>query len=185
MLIAAVHPVRVSYVYRLATLSIFQFFYWTISPVMSDCLLQISHGFYYVRVVCPWFIAPYLLQSLQFVIATFSVYHLSNYFPTFICRVTRFFKKSLSESRLTQRYAPDTVDIYRYMPFALPDTVTDTINLFAVFLSLDFTCLGKNNLTSDIVYMLPFYALIQWRFNLCTAHHAVMCSKLLFVVRHG
>lgn len=47
---------------------------------MSDCLLQISHGFYYVRVVCPWFIAPYLLQSLQFVIDTFSVYQLSNYF---------------------------------------------------------------------------------------------------------
>lgn len=51
MLIAAVYPVRVSYVYRFVTLSIFQFFYWTISPVMSDCLLQISHGFYYVRVV--------------------------------------------------------------------------------------------------------------------------------------
>lgn len=59
------------------------------------------------------------------------------------------------------------------MPFALPDTVTDTINLFAVLLSPDFTCRGKNNLTSDIVYMLPFYALRQWRFNLFTAHHAV------------
>lgn len=80
MLIAATHPLRVSYIYRFATLSIFQFFYWTISSVMSDCLLQISHGFYYVRVVCPWFITPYLLQSLQFVIATFSVHHLSNYF---------------------------------------------------------------------------------------------------------
>ena len=51
MLEAAVHPVRVSYVYRFVTLSIFQFFYWTISPVMSDCLLQILHRFYYVRVV--------------------------------------------------------------------------------------------------------------------------------------
>lgn len=80
MLIAAVYPVRVSYAYRFVTLSIFQFFYWTISPVMSDYLLQISYGFYYVRVVCPWFIAPYLLQSLQFVIVTFSVYQLSNYF---------------------------------------------------------------------------------------------------------
>ena len=40
---------------------------------------------------------------------------------------------------MTQRYTPDTVDIYRYMPFALPDTVTDTINLFAVLLSLGFT----------------------------------------------
>ena len=83
------------------------------------------------------------------------------------------FQKSLSKIWLTQRYAPDTVDIYRYMPFALPDTVTDTINLFTVLLSPVFTCLGKNNLTSDIVYMLPFYALIQWRFNLYTAHHAV------------
>lgn len=80
MLIAAVYPVRASYVYRFATLSIFQFFYWTISPIMSDCLLHISYGFYYVRVVCPWFIAPHLLQSLQFVIVAFSVYHLSNYF---------------------------------------------------------------------------------------------------------
>lgn len=80
MLIAAVYPVRVSYAYRFVTLSIFQFFYWTISPVMSDYLLQISYGFYYVRVVCPWFIVPYLLQSLQFVIVTFSVYQLSNYF---------------------------------------------------------------------------------------------------------
>lgn len=80
MLIAAVYPVRVSYAYRFVTLSIFQFFYWTISPVMSDYLLQISYGFYYVRVVCPWFITPFLLQSLQFVIVTFSVYQLSNYF---------------------------------------------------------------------------------------------------------
>ena len=80
MLIAAVYPVRVSYAYRFVTLSIFQFFYWTISPVMSYYLLQISYGFYYVRVVCPWFITPFLLQSLQFVIVTFSVYQLSNYF---------------------------------------------------------------------------------------------------------
>lgn len=95
------------------------------------------------------------------------------------------FQKSLSEIWLTQWYAPDTVDIYRYMPFALPDTVTDTINLFAVLLSPDFTCRGKNNLTSDIVYMLPFYALRQWRFNLFTAHHAVCAVRLRFSNRHG
>ena len=86
---------------------------------------------------------------------------------------------------MTQRYAPDTVDIYRYMPFALPDTVTDTINLFAVLLSPDFTCRGKNNLTSDFIYMLPFYTLIQWRFNLFTAHHAVCAVRLRFSNRHG
>lgn len=142
MLMTAIHPVRVSYVYRFATLSIFQFFYWTISPVMSDCLLQISYGFYYVRAVYPWFIAPYLLQSLQFVIATFSVYHLSDYF-SFLLSVSSVWSKSLSEIRLTQRYTPDTVSIYRYMPFALPDTVTDTINLFVVLLSLYFYLSGK------------------------------------------
>jgi hypothetical protein len=77
------------------------------------------------------------------------------------------------------------VVIYRYMPFALPDTVTDTIKLFVVLLSLKFTYPGKNNLTSDIVYMLPFYALIQWRFNLFTAHHAVCAVRLRFSNRHG
>jgi len=131
--LAAVHPVRVSYVYRFVTLSIFQFFYWTISPVMSDCLLQISHGFYYVRVVYPWFITPYLLQSLQFVIATFSVYHLSNYFSTFICRVTRFFKKSLSEIRLTQRYAPDTVRLAFVAPVIYVAFVTSAIAYHFVY----------------------------------------------------
>lgn len=81
----------------LSHLVFFQFFYWTISPVMSDCLLQISHGFYYVRVVPMVYYAILVTQSLQFVIVTFSVYHPSNYFSTFICRVTRSFKKSLSE----------------------------------------------------------------------------------------
>ena len=59
------------------------------------------------------------------------------------------------------------------------------ITLFIVLPSQFFTCLSLHNLASDIVYMLPFYALIQWRFNLCTAHHAVCAVRLRFSNRHG
>ena len=136
---------------------------------------------------CPWFITPYLLQSLQFVIVTFSVYQISNYFS-----ISYAVPHDFSKSHCQRSDWLNGIHLIRWGLLSLRLLSTSRllqvrllITLFIVLPSQFFTCLSLHNLASDIVYMLPFYALIQWRFNLCTAHHAVCAVRLRFSNRHG
>lgn len=89
----------------------------------------------------------------------------------------------MSVSTLRKRLLPNLIDrnniypcmvrLFRYSPFTPHSTLAESINRFSVPLSLSFTWLGKNNLSSDLVYILPALSFIRLIECLFTARHAV------------
>lgn len=137
---------------------------------------------------CPWFITPYLLHNLcnsWLLLLVFII-------PLTTSLLSYAVSHDLSKSHCRRFDWLNGIHLIQWgllslRPLSTPRLlqVRLLINLLIVLPSQFFTCLSLHNLASDIVYMLPFYALIQWRFNLFTAHHAVCAVRLRFSNRHG
>lgn len=99
------------------------------------------------------------------------------------CQVSK--KRLLPHTDWQKRYTPCAVVPCRYGTFAPHSTLAESISLFTVLISINFTSLSlitRKVLLSALCPALSFIRLIEFLF---TAHHGICAPSLLFTAMHG
>ena len=161
-----------------------------LSPVMPDFRLQLL-----TSPLAPFGVTMPLCPVWRWLLCTVRNSFRNSWLPilaSVIFKLSLFFYCRANAGKVVTAWKWLTETVYtlyvgfcRYNPFAPHSTLVESIKKFSVLLSLIFTCLGKNKLTSYIVYIVAVLMRLRWHFNLFTA---VKSHYWLFVTchtRHG